>query len=199
MPAIGYARVSTDAQDLALQCDALAKVGCEKIFEDVASGAKADRPGLTEALRYLREGDVLVVWKFDRLGRSLPHLIETVSNLQERGIGLRSLTENIDTTTPGGKLVFSIFGALAEFERNLIRERTAAGLKAAAARGRKGGRKRVVTTNSLEREYSSSKVSPLETRRHALRSERPHSMRRLRRMLHHPIRGDHDTIVQFRC
>jgi DNA invertase Pin-like site-specific DNA recombinase len=151
MPAIGYARVSTDAQHMTLQRDALAKVGCAKIFEDVASGAKAERPGLAEALAYVREGDVLVVWKFDRLGRSLPHLIETITRLQARGIGLRSLTENIDTTTPGGKLVFAIFGALAEFERDLIRERTAAGLRAAAARGRKGGRKPVVTTDKLAR------------------------------------------------
>lgn len=149
MPAIGYARVSTDAQDLTLQRDALVKAGCARIFEDIASGAKAERPGLTDALGYLRDGDVLVVWKFDRLGRSLPHLIETVTRLQERSIGLRSLTENIDTTTPGGKLVFAIFGALAEFERDLIRERTAAGLKAAAARGRKGGRKPVVTSDKL--------------------------------------------------
>lgn len=142
---------ATDAQDLALQRDALTKAGCDKIFSDVASGAKAERPGLTEALGYLRDGDMLVVWKFDRLGRSLPHLIETVDDLQARGIELRSLTENIDTTTAGGKLVFAVFGALAEFERDLIRERTTAGLKAAAARGRKGGRKPVVTTDKLAR------------------------------------------------
>jgi DNA invertase Pin-like site-specific DNA recombinase len=154
MPAIGYARVSTEAQDLALQRDALSKAGCEKIFEDIASGTKAERPGLAEALTFVREGDVLTVWKFDRLGRSLAHLIETVTGLQERGIGLRSLTENIDTTTAGGKLVFAIFGALAEFERDLIRERTAAGLKAAAARGRKGGRKAVVTPDKLKRAKS---------------------------------------------
>ncbi|ESZ08453.1 recombinase family protein [Mesorhizobium sp. L48C026A00] len=154
MPAIGYARVSTDAQDLTLQRDALTKAGCEKIFEDIASGAKAERPGLTEALAYLREGDVLVVWKFDRLGRSLPHLIETVEGLQARNVALRSLTENIDTTTPGGKLIFAVFGALAAFERDLIRERTAAGLKAAATRGRKGGRKPVVTSDKLARAKS---------------------------------------------
>jgi DNA invertase Pin-like site-specific DNA recombinase len=151
MPTIGYARVSTDAQDLTLQRDSLTKAACDKIFEDIASGAKADRPGLADALAYVREGDVLVVWKFDRLGRSLPHLIETVADLQARGVALRSLTENIDTTTPGGKLVFAVFGALAEFERDLIRERTAAGLKAAAARGRKGGRRPVVTPDKLAR------------------------------------------------
>lgn len=137
-----------------MQRDALTKAGCEKIFEDIASGAKAERPGLTEALAYLREGDVLVVWKFDRLGRSLPHLIETVEGLQARNVALRSLTENIDTTTPGGKLIFAVFGALAAFERDLIRERTAAGLKAAATRGRKGGRKPVVTSDKLARAKS---------------------------------------------
>src|SRR6478672_11470570 len=110
------------------------------MFTDTASGAKRDRPGLTEALAYVRPGDTLVVWRLDRLGRSLKHLIETVADLRERGIGFKSLTEQIDTTTPGGKLVFHVFGALAEFERDLIRERTHAGLAAARARGRVGGR-----------------------------------------------------------
>jgi DNA invertase Pin-like site-specific DNA recombinase len=137
---IGYARVSTADQTLALQQDALTKAGCGKIFTDTASGALAERKGLEEALSYVRAGDMLVVWRLDRLGRSLKHLIETISHLDTRKIGFKSLTENIDTTTSGGKLIFHIFGALAEFERNLIRERTNAGLMAARARGRKGGR-----------------------------------------------------------
>jgi len=137
---VGYARVSTEEQNLSLQLDALQQAGCGKIFQDKASGAKAQRPGLQEAQEYLREGDTLVVWRLDRLGRSLKDLIETVQRLEERGVGFQSLQEAIDTTTSGGKLVFHIFGALAEFERNLIRERTYAGLQAARARGRKGGR-----------------------------------------------------------
>ncbi len=137
---IGYARVSTGEQTLDLQLDALKAAGCGKVFEETASGAKADRPVLAEALTYIRDGDTLVVWRLDRLGRSLGHLIETVAELAERGIGFKSLTEQIDTTTPGGKLVFHVFGALAEFERDLIRERTHAGLAAARARGRTGGR-----------------------------------------------------------
>jgi DNA invertase Pin-like site-specific DNA recombinase len=116
-----------------------------QIFTDTASGAKAERTGLNEALEYVREGDTLVVWRLDRLGRSLKHLIETISQLDNRKIGFKSLTENIDTTTSGGKLIFHIFGALAEFERNLIRERTQAGLLAARARGRKGGRPKSLT------------------------------------------------------
>jgi len=137
---IGYARVSTHEQTLALQQDALTKAECSRVFTDTASGAKADRPGLEEALDFARAGDTLVVWKLDRLGRSLPHLLETVAGLQERGIGFVSLTEQIDTTTSGGKLIFHVFAALAEFERDVIRERTRAGLAAARARGRKGGR-----------------------------------------------------------
>jgi DNA invertase Pin-like site-specific DNA recombinase len=148
---IGYARVSTLEQDPALQRDALIAAGCIKMFEDCASGARADRPGLSRALAFLREGDVLVVWKLDRLGRSLAHLIDTVAALAARGIGLRSLTEAIDTTTPGGRLVFHLFGALGQFERDLIRERTRAGLAAAEARGRKGGRRPVVTDDKLRR------------------------------------------------
>lgn len=151
MALIGYARVSTAEQDTALQTDALHRAGCEKIFEDTASGTKAERPGLAAALAYLRDGDVLVVWRLDRLGRSLPHLIEVVDGLQARGVGFRSLSEDMDTTTPGGRLVFHVFGALGQFERDLIRERTRAGLAAAAARGRKGGRKPVVTTDKLQR------------------------------------------------
>ena len=151
MALIGYARVSTAEQDSALQTDALRKAGCEKIFEDVVSGVKVDRPGLAAALAYLRNGDGLVVWRLDRLGRSLPHLIETVSSLEARGVGFLSLTESIDTTTSGGRLIFHVFGALGQFERDLIRERTKAGLIAAAARGRKGGRKPVVTADKLQR------------------------------------------------
>src|SRR5918996_6138612 len=142
---IGYARISTHDQTLHLQQDALTKAGCNKIFTDTASGAKAERKGLEEALNYVRKGDTLVVWRLDRLGRSLPHLIITMTDLEERGIGFKSLTENIDTTTSGGKLIFHIFGALAEFERNLIRERTNAGLIAARARGRRGGRPKALT------------------------------------------------------
>jgi DNA invertase Pin-like site-specific DNA recombinase len=146
---IGYARVSTHEQTLNLQRDALEKAGCKKIFTDTASGAKTERIGLEEALNYVRKGDTLVVWRLDRLGRSLPHLITTMTDLEERGIGFKSLTENIDTTTSGGKLIFHIFGALAEFERNLIRERTTAGLLAARARGRKGGRPKALTGKQL--------------------------------------------------
>lgn len=148
---VGYARVSTLDQDPTLQHDALAAAGCIKIFEDRASGARADRPGLRKAVDYVREGDVLIVWKLDRLGRSLPHLLDTVSALEKHGVGFRSLTESIDTTTSGGRLVFHLFGALGQFERDLIRERTRAGLAAAEARGRKGGRKPVVTTEKLKR------------------------------------------------
>ena len=151
MVQIGYARVSTLDQEMALQLDALRAAGCDRIFEDRASGAKIDRPGLAQAIAFVREGDVLVTWKLDRLARSLPHLIETVTQLEKSGAGLRSLTEAIDTTTPGGRLIFHVFGALAEFERDLIRERTRAGLTAAAARGRRGGRKPVVTAYRLQR------------------------------------------------
>jgi DNA invertase Pin-like site-specific DNA recombinase len=146
---IGYARVSTHDQTLSLQQDALQKAGCTKIFTDTASGAKAERKGLDAALSYVRSGDTLVVWRLDRLGRSLPHLISTMTSLEEQGIGFKSLTENIDTTTSGGKLIFHIFGALAEFERNLIRERTQAGLLAARSRGRTGGRPKALTARKL--------------------------------------------------
>jgi DNA invertase Pin-like site-specific DNA recombinase len=150
---VGYARVSTVDQDPALQLDALATAGCAKVFEDRASGARADRAGLRSALNYVREGDNLIVWKLDRLGRSLPHLIETVTvtALEKRGVNFRSITEAIDTTTPGSRLVFHLFGALGQFERDLIQERTRAGLVAAAARGRKGGRKPVITSEKLAR------------------------------------------------
>jgi DNA invertase Pin-like site-specific DNA recombinase len=139
---IGYARVSTSEQNLDLQKDALKRAGCEKIIEDVISGKTENRSGLDRARELLREGDVLVVWRLDRLGRSLKHLIELMTELQQQKIGFQSLQESIDTTTPGGTLIFHIFGALAEFERNLISDRTKAGLDAARARGRKGGRPR---------------------------------------------------------
>lgn len=142
---LGYARVSTDDQHLELQLDALRQAGCEKIFEDKISGSKFDRPGLNDVLAYARQGDVLVVWRLDRLGRSLPDLLTLVAQLEEKGIGLHSLNEQIRTDSSTGKLVFHIFAALAEFERNLIRERTVAGLKSARARGRKGGRREKLT------------------------------------------------------
>ena len=147
---VGYARISTLDQNLALQEDALTKAGCEKIFTDTASGAQDRRQGLADALAYARDGDTLVVWKLDRLGRSLKHLIATVSDLAERKIGFLSLTEGLDTLSSGGKLVFHIFGALAEFERSLIRERTQAGLTAARARGRMGGRPMALVGRKLD-------------------------------------------------
>ena len=137
---IGYARVSTRDQNYDLQLDALSDVGCKRIFEEKLSAANRDRPQLQAALDYVRGGDTLLVWKLDRLARSLKQLIETVEMLSEREIGFRSLTENIDTTSSGGRLIFHVFGALAEFERSIIRERTTAGLVAARARGRVGGR-----------------------------------------------------------
>lgn len=146
---VGYARVSTQDQKPALQLDALRSAGCDKIFEEKASGAQRERPELTAALEFVRKGDTLVVWKLDRLARSLKQLIETVELLAGRGIGLRSLTESIDTGNAGGKLVFHVFGALAEFERSIIRERTKAGLEAARARGRTGGRPPVLTEKDL--------------------------------------------------
>jgi len=137
---IGYIRVSTSDQNLDLQLDALKQVGCDKIYRDVASGAKDNRVGLAEVLNYLRKGDTLVVWRLDRLGRSLRHLIDTINQIKEQGSYFRSLQESIDTSTSGGKLIFHIFGALAEFERDIIRDRTKAGLEAARKRGRFGGR-----------------------------------------------------------
>jgi len=147
---LGYARISTFDQHLELQEDALTKAGCEKIFRDTASGSIDSRKGLAEVIEFARNGDTLVVWKLDRLGRSLKHLIETVNLLNNRGVGLVSLQEKIDTATPGGKLIFHVFGALAEFERELIQERTNAGLKAARARGRLGGRPPKLTPKQIE-------------------------------------------------
>jgi DNA invertase Pin-like site-specific DNA recombinase len=146
---IGYARVSTEDQKLDLQLDALREVKCDKIFKDVASGAQPDRTGLDSATRYLRPGDTLVVWKLDRLGRSLKHLIDVVNGLNLKGVFFRSLQENIDTASSGGKLTFHLFGALAEFERDIIRERTKAGLEAARARGRIGGRPKLLDDKKI--------------------------------------------------
>jgi len=155
---VGYARVSTQDQNLNLQNDALKAAGCKKIYRDTASppphrgeagGAAEDRKGLSGAIEYMRKGDTLVIWKLDRLGRSLRHLIDVVKSLNDRGIGLKSLQENIDTTTSGGKLIFHMFGSLAEFERDIIRERTLAGLKAARARGRRGGRPSVMDERKI--------------------------------------------------
>ena len=136
---IGYARISTTDQTLALQKDALNAAGCDRIFTDTASGSRTDRPGLAEALTYVRAGDTLVVWRLDRLGRSLAHLIETVRKLQVRGVQFRSLQEQLDTATSGGKLIFHVFGALAEFERDLIRGRTMAPRERVAGRAVGGG------------------------------------------------------------
>ena len=154
---IGYARVSTIDQTLALQQDALKAAGCEQTFTGTASGALTDRPGLAQALSHLRADDTLVVWRLDRLGRSLVHLIDTITDLQQRGIHFKSLQEQLDTMTSGGKLVFHVFGALAEFERDLIRERTHAGLQAARARGRLFGRPRRLTPQQVKQLRSLAK------------------------------------------
>lgn len=148
---IGYARVSTKDQNLDLQADALREAECEEVFTEVASGAKTARPVLDEVLARLRVGDVLVIWKLDRLGRSLKHLVTLATELMEREIGLISLNDPIDTTTPQGRLVFNIFASLAEFERDLIRERTQAGLEAARARGRTGGRPRGLSKKAKQK------------------------------------------------
>ena len=147
---IGYSRVSTDEQDLGLQTDSLENAGCERIFSDKTSGARADRPGLAEALSFVRAGDSLVVWKLDRLGRSLKHLVDLVGELKERGIEFRSLTDGIDTSTPAGRFFFHVMAALSEMERDLIAERTRAGLEAARKRGRVGGRRRKMTDAKVE-------------------------------------------------
>ena len=148
---IGYARVSTQDQKPELQLDALAAAGCEQVFHEKMSGKVRERPQLDACLRTVRKGDTLVVWRLDRLGRSLKDLVEIVHALEGRGIGFQSLTESIDTTTAGGRLVFHVFGALAEFEHNLIRDRTVAGLAAARARGRKGGRRLKLSTGDVRK------------------------------------------------
>ena len=163
---IGYARVSTGDQSLILQIDALEEAGCERVFRDQISGVVNTRPNLNQALNFARPGDTLVVWRLDRLSRSLRDLIETVTLLESRGVQLKSLHESIDTESSSGKLIFHLFGALAEFERNLIKERTLAGLHAARARGRKGGRppslvsekRKLVVKLYLERNYSVSQI-----------------------------------------
>ena len=142
---IGYARVSTSSQTLDGQIDALTKAGCDRVFEETASGARTDRPALRQALDMAREGDVIICYRLDRIARSLPHLIEIMDDLNKRGIGFKSLSENLDTTSSGGRLVFHIFGAVANFELDLIRERTKAGLEAARKRGRIGGRPKKLT------------------------------------------------------
>jgi len=147
---IGYARVSTSEQNLDSQMDALTEAGCEKIYADKMSGAKADRPELRKAIGDVRVGDTLVVKKLDRLGRSIKNLIELINELHNKKVGFKSLSENIDTTTSGGKLIFHIFGALAEFERDIIHDRTIAGLKAARVRGRQGGRPRKITDKLIQ-------------------------------------------------
>lgn len=147
---IGYMRVSTGEQSLDLQRDALERAGCERVYEDVCSGRATERPGLAQALEVARDGDALAVWKLDRIGRSLPHVVGLVGDLQKRGVGLKVLTGDVDTTTATGRLVFGIFATLAEFERDLIHERTMAGLAAARARGRAGGRPRVMTKQKLK-------------------------------------------------
>ena len=151
---VGYMRVSTDndRQSTDLQRDALLAAGVDArhLFQDRASGARDDRPGLTKALEYLQPGDVLVVWKLDRLGRSLPHLLEIVNSLKEKRVGFRSLTESMDTTTPSGEFLFQVFGALAQYERALTRERVMAGLAAARRRGRRGGRPPAITGEKLD-------------------------------------------------
>jgi DNA invertase Pin-like site-specific DNA recombinase len=162
---VGYARVSTTDQTLDLQRDGLTKAGCTRIFTDTASGAQTERKGLTEALAYVRPGDILGVWKLDRLGRSLKDLITRITELNDRTIGFQSLTEQIDTTTSGGKLIFHIFGALAEFERDIIKERTTAGLEAARARGKRGGRPKALSPEKIKlarRLYADTNTSVTE-------------------------------------
>ena len=160
---IGYARVSTDDQNTSLQLDALKSAGCDQVFEEKISGKNKDRPELDVCLKVLRDGDTLVVWKLDRLGRSLEHLVQIIRELEGRKIGFQSLTESIDTTNAGGKLIFHIFAALSEFERNLIRERTMAGLKAARARGRVGGRKAKLSSSDV-RKAAAMLLDPLVTK-----------------------------------
>ena len=147
---IGYARVSTQDQNLDLQTEALTKAGCKKIFTDKISGSRAERPGLTKALEMLREGDTLIVWKLDRLGRSVKNLVDLVGELHKQGIQFKSLTDAIDTGTPSGRFFFHVMASLAEMERELTVERTRAGLEVARQLGRKGGRKRQMTDSKIE-------------------------------------------------
>jgi DNA invertase Pin-like site-specific DNA recombinase len=159
---VGYARISTETQNLDLQKDALARAGCERVFVDVASGAIDTRVGLKEALEFVRPGDILTVWRLDRLGRSLQHLVEMVNALSERGIGFSSLQENLDTSSSGGRFIFHFTAALSQFERDLIRDRTLAGLKAARERGRLGGRPKLLSkedVNLLKRIARDTQIS----------------------------------------
>src|ERR1017187_4816936 len=174
---IGYARVSTEAQETHLQMDALSRAKCARIYQEKASGAKTERPELMKLLDTARKGDVVIVWKLDRLARSLRQLIDTTVMLNERGVELYSLTENINTTTPAGKLTFHIFAALAEFERDILRQRVNAGLKAARRRGRLGGRPKSLTEADLKKarallrsgDYTKTQVAAeLEVSRHTL-------------------------------
>lgn len=165
---IGYARVSTKDQNLSMQMDALKKEGCQLIFKEKVSGSKAERIELAKMMGQIRKGDVVIIWKLDRLGRSLRHLVELASELLDKGAGLKSLNDPIDTTTPQGRLIFNIFASLAEFERDIIRERTRAGLEAARARGRKGGRPKGLsleaqkTAMAAEALYNERKLSVKE-------------------------------------
>lgn len=161
---IGYARISTDDQNLQPQLDALEAAGCDRVFQDQMSGVTAQRPGLEEAIEFARQGDLLVIWRLDRLGRSLKNLIQLVTELEDRGVGLKSLHESIDTSSSSGKLVFHMFGALAEFERNLIIERTNAGLSAARARGRVGGR-----PPALTKEEQKTVVAMYKSKQHTIK------------------------------
>ena len=186
---LGYARVSTNDQNLDLQKDALKKAGCEKIYVDTMTGEVKNRPGLEQAFEMLREGDTLVVWRLDRLGRSLKPLIELVQELSQRRVGFKSLQESIDTTSPSGKLVFHIFGALAEFERNLIADRTKAGLAAARARGRLGGRPK-----ALDDKQKEALVLLYREKKHSVK-EICHIMRISRQTLYNYLRQDKATTV----
>jgi DNA invertase Pin-like site-specific DNA recombinase len=161
---IGYARVSTQDQNLELQRKALLDAGCERIFDDKLSGSRSDRPGLAQALEFLRDGDTLVVWKLDRLGRSVKHLVELVEVLREYGVQFRSLTDSIDTATPSGRFFFHVMASLAEMERELTVERTKAGLEVARSLGRVGGRKRRMTDSKIEsaKKLLASGVPPRE-------------------------------------
>jgi DNA invertase Pin-like site-specific DNA recombinase len=186
---LGYARVSMNDQNLDLQKDALMLAGCEKIYVDTMTGDAKNRPGLEQSFEMLREGDTLVVWRLDRLGRSLKHLIELVAELSQRKVGLKSLQESIDTTSPSGKLVFHIFGALAEFERNLITERTKAGLAAARARGRLGGR-----PPALDEKKREALVLLYNEKKHSVK-EICQIMGISRQTLYNYLRQDKSTIV----
>lgn len=182
---IGYARVSTDEQKMDLQLDALRHANCEKIFTDTASGARADRTGLREALEFARSGDVIVVFKLDRLGRSLKNLVEIINTLKDRQIGLVSLSESFDTTTPGGTLIFHVFAAIAEFERDLIRERTKAGLNAARARGRQRGRPTLIDDQkkAILNELSKNRNIPVKDICKSLKISQPTYYRYMRSLI----------------